>query len=65
MCLIYIVNIETIELEEMKAGINWKPNTSNLKYADSTTLLTQTKEDLEVVIIKEQINMKIWANVKY
>ena len=57
--------MRTTGLEEAQAGIKiaWK-NINNLRYADDTTLMTESKEELKSLLMKvkegsEKVGLKI------
>ena len=46
-------NMRTVELNEVQAGIKIaKRNTNNLSYADDTTIMAESKEELKSLLIK-------------
>ena len=46
-------NIQLLGLEEAQAGINIAGrNISNLRYADNTTLMTESEEELKSLLMK-------------
>ena len=48
-------------LEEAQAGIKIvERNTNNLKYADDTTLLAESEEDLKSLLMKVKEESKSW-----
>ena len=45
--------MRTVELNEVQAGIKIaKRNTNNLSYADDTTIMAESKEELKSLLIK-------------
>ena len=54
-------------LEEAQAGIKiaWR-NINNLRYADDTTLMAESEEELKSLLIKvKEKNLKSWLKVKH
>ena len=54
--------MKNVRLDEVQAGI--KRNTSNLRYADDTTLMAQSEEELKSLLIKvkeesEKVGLKL------
>ena len=45
--------IRNVRLDKAQAGISQR-NINNLRYADDTTLLTESKEELKSLLMKEE-----------
>ena len=48
--------MRTAGLDEAQAGIKiaWR-NISNLRYSDDTTLMTESKEELKILLVKVKV----------
>ena len=52
-------------LEEAQAGIkNARRNTNNLRYADDTTLMAESEEELKSLLMKEESG-KSWFKAQH
>ena len=51
----YLIYIQSTSCDKAQAGIkiSWR-NISNLRYADDTTLLTESKEELKSLLMNEE-----------
>ena len=48
-------------LEEVEAGIKLAGiNISNLRYADDTTLIAESEEELKSLLLKEKVGLKLY-----
>ena len=53
-------------LDESQAGINIAgKNTNNLRYADDTTLMTESKEDLKSLLMKVKEERQNWLKTQH
>ena len=53
------------ELDELQAGIKIaRSNINNLRYADDTTLMAESKEKLKSLLMKVRGERKIWLKVQ-
>ena len=54
------------ELEETQAGIKIAGrNIDNLRYADDTTLMAESEEELKSLLMKVKEEMKIWLKAQH
>ena len=54
------------ELEESQAGIKISGrNINNLRYADDTTLMAESEEDLKSLLMKVKERMKSWLKAQH
>ena len=54
-------------LEEAQAGINIaRRNINNLRYADDTTLMAESKEELKTLLMKvKEESERSWLEIQY
>ena len=53
-------------LDEAQAGIkNAGENINNLRYADDTTLMADSKEELKRLLMKVQEKSKYWLKIQH
>ena len=53
-------------LDEAQAGIkNAGENINNLRYADDTTLMAESKEELKRLLMKVQEKSKYWLKIQH
>ena len=54
-------------LDETEAGINKaRENTNNLRYADDTTIMTESKEELKILLMKvKEESGKSWLKIQH
>ena len=53
-------------LDETQAGIKMaRRNINNLRYADDTTLMSQSKEELKNLLTKVRREWKIWLETEH
>ena len=53
-------------LEEVQAGIkiSWR-NINNLRYADDTTLMAESEEELKSLLMKVKVERKSWLKAQH
>ena len=53
-------------LEETQAGIkiSWR-NINNLRYADDTTLMAESEEELKSLLMKVKVERKSWLKAQH
>ena len=53
-------------LDESQAGINIAgKNTNNLRYADNTTVMAESKEELKSLLMKVKEERKSWLKTQH
>ena len=53
-------------LEEAQAGIKIaRRNISNLRYADDTTLMAESEEELKSLLMKVKVESECWLKAQY
>ena len=53
-------------LEEAQAGIRFSGrNINNLRYADDTTLMEESEEELKILLMKVKGEWKSWLKVQH
>ena len=58
--------MQNARLNEAQAGIkSTRKNTNNLRYADGTTLMAESEEELEPLDESEIGEWKIWLKTQY
>ena len=58
--------MQNAELDEAKTGIRIvRRNINNHKYADDTTLMTESKKELKSLLMKVKRRVKSWLNAQH
>ena len=53
-------------LEEAQAGIKIaRRNSNNLRYADDTTLMAESEEELKSLLVKVKVESKSWLKAQH
>ena len=52
-------------LEEAQAGIKIVGRNNNLRYADDTTLMAESEEELKSLLMKVKIEWKSWLKAQH
>ena len=54
--------MQNVELDESQAGIKIaRRNINNLRYADDTTIMAESKEELKILLMKVKEESEKWA----
>ena len=57
--------MQNARLDETQAGIKTAGRNNNLRYTDDTTLMVESKEELESLLMKVKEGVKDWLKTQH